>query len=212
MRLLAICALALAFGYIGSMPLAGPVAIMALSRAARKRFGEALRVGLGAAIAEGLYAGVAFFGYTSLLGRRPEVVPISRGATALILGALGLHFAFWRRKEAKDRRENKAGTALLGFSVSAANPTLFLTWSTAVALLYSKGLEQPPALYAIPFGVSAACGVGGWFFSLTLLLRRYGARLSEAAFTWTVRAMGVLLVVLGAWSGVDLVRWLDHRR
>ena len=55
MRLLAICALALVFGYIGSMPLAGPVAIMALSRAARRKFGEALRVGLGAAVAEGLY-------------------------------------------------------------------------------------------------------------------------------------------------------------
>jgi threonine/homoserine/homoserine lactone efflux protein len=212
MRLLAICALALVFGYIGSMPLAGPVAIMALSRAARRKFGEALRVGLGAAVAEGLYAGVAFFGYTSLLSRRAEVIPISRGATAFVLGALGIHFAFWRRKETKDKRENKVGTALLGFSVSAANPTLFLTWSTAVALLYSKGLVEPPALYSNPFGVSEACGVAGWFFSLTVLLRRYGAHLPEAAFTWTVRAMGMLLVGLGAWSGADLVRWLQHHR
>jgi len=211
MGLLAICAVALAFGYVGSMPLAGPVAVMVVSRAARKRFGEALRVGLGAAVAEGVYAGIAFFGYTSLLAQRAMVVPISRGATAVVLGALGVHFVFWRRQEARDVRENKVGTALLGFSISAANPTLFLTWGTAVALLYSKGLDRPPAAYAIPFGLAVASGVAGWFFSFVALLRRHRERLPEAAFTWTVRGMGVLLVVLGAWSGVGLVRWLQHR-
>jgi threonine/homoserine/homoserine lactone efflux protein len=211
MPLLAICAIALTFGFVGSMPLAGPVAVMVVSRAANKKFGEALRVGLGAAVAEGVYAGIAFFGYTSLLAHHAVVVPISRGATAIVLGALGVHFVFWRRKEEKDERENKVGTALLGFSVSAANPTLFLTWSTAVALLYSKGLHRPPAAYAIPFGLSAAGGVAGWFFSLVVLLRTYERRLPQAAFTWAVRGMGVLLVALGAWSGVDLVRWLQHR-
>ncbi len=210
MTILVICAVAIAMGYIGSMPLAGPVAVMAVSRAARGKYGEALRVGLGAAVAEGLYAGVAFFGYTSLLARHPAVVPISRGATAVVLSALGVYFIVWRPKEKKDERENNIGTALLGFSISAANPTLFLTWSAAVAFLYSKGLSRPPALYAIPFGLSAAGGVGGWFFSLTLLLRKYGSRLPEAAFTWTVRSMGVLLLGLGAWSGVDLVRWFEH--
>jgi threonine/homoserine/homoserine lactone efflux protein len=210
MTLLAICAVAIAIGYIGSMPLAGPVAIMAVSRAAHKKYGEALRVGLGAAVAEGLYAGAAFFGYTSLLARHAAVVPISRGATAVVLSALGVHFVVWRPKEKRDKRENKMGTALLGFSISAANPTLFLTWSAAVALLYSKGLSRPPAAFAIPFGLSATCGVAGWFLSLAFLLRKYGDRLPEGAFTWTVRSMGVLLVGLGAWSGVDLVRWFEH--
>jgi threonine/homoserine/homoserine lactone efflux protein len=210
MILLAICAVAIAMGYIGSMPLAGPVAVMTVSRAARRRYGEALRVGLGAAVAEGLYAGVAFFGYTSLLARHAAVVPISRGATALVLCALGVHFMVWRLREKKDDRENKMGTALLGFSISAANPTLFLTWSAAVAFLYSKGLTRPSPAYAIPFGLSAASGVAGWFFSLTLLLRKYGERLPQAAFTWTVRSMGVALVGLGVWSGVDLVRWFEH--
>jgi threonine/homoserine/homoserine lactone efflux protein len=210
MTVVVICVVAIAMGYIGSMPLAGPVAVMTLSRAASGKYGEALRVGLGAAVAEGLYAGVAFFGYTSLLAAHPAVVPISRGATAVVLSALGVYFMVWRPREKKDERENKIGTAFLGFSISAANPTLFLTWSAAVALLYSKGLSRPPAAYAIPFGLSAAGGVGGWFFSLTLLLRKYGARLPEAAFTWTVRSMGGLLVGLGAWSGVDLVRWFEH--
>jgi threonine/homoserine/homoserine lactone efflux protein len=211
MSLAVVCVIAATFGFIGSMPLAGPVAIMTVSRAARKKFGEALRVGLGAAVAEGIYAGGAFFGYTSLLARRAGVVPVSRAATALILGAMGAHFTSWRRKESKDKRENKVGTTLLGFTVSAANPTLFLTWSTAVAFLYSKGLSRPSAAYAIPFGICAGAGVAGWFCSLVVLLRRYGNRLPASTFTWVVRGMGVLLLGLAAWSGVDLVRWFRHR-
>jgi len=210
MTLLAVCAIALAFGYVGSMPLAGPIAVMAVSRAASKRLGEALRVGLGAAVAEGVYAGVAFFGYTSLLAHRAGVVPFSRAATAIVLVALGGYFAVWRPRENPDRRENKVGTALLGFSISAANPTLLLTWSAAVALLYSKGLGRPPAAYAVPFGLSAAFGVAGWFASLVFLLRRYGGRFRDGVLTRVVRGMGALLVGLGLWAGVDLVRWLVH--
>lgn len=211
MTLAVICVVAAVFGYVGSMPLAGPLAVMTVSRAARKQFGEALRVGFGAALAEGIYAGGAFFGYASLLGRRGVVVPISRAASAIVLGAMGVHFMFWRPTETKDERESKVGTALLGFTVSAANPTLFLTWSTAVALLYSHGLRQPSPAFAIPFGICAASGVAGWFATLVVLLRRFGDRLPQEAFTRVVRGMGVLLVGIAAWSAADLVRWLQHQ-
>jgi threonine/homoserine/homoserine lactone efflux protein len=206
-----ICMIALALGYCGSVPLAGPVSVMVVSRAARKRFGEALRVGLGAAVAEGVYAGIAFFGITSLLARDTAIAPISRGASAVVAFALGIHFVRWRPKGGKDKRESKVGTALLGFSVSAANPTLFVTWTTVAALLYSKGPKRPPPAFAIPFGLCVAVGVGAWFFSLVALLRAYEKRLPERALTWAVRSMGVFLVALGVWSGFDFVRWLQHR-
>ena len=61
MRLLAICLVALIFGFMGSIPLAGPIAIMAVARASRGKYSEAMRIGLGAAAAEGIYAGLAFW-------------------------------------------------------------------------------------------------------------------------------------------------------
>src|SRR6185312_8306918 len=102
MRLLAVCAVALVFGFVGSMPLAGPISVMVVARAARKQFGEALHVGLGAAGAEAIYAGIAFFGFTTILARHPVVVPISHGVTAVVLLALGARFAFWKLKEKKE--------------------------------------------------------------------------------------------------------------
>ncbi len=201
--------MAMAFGFVGSMPLAGPIAILAVSRATQKKYGEGLRIGLGAAAAEGLYAGIAFWCYTKLLARQAIVVPISHGATALVLVAVGIRFVVWKPTEGTTEPENKAGTALLGFSISAINPTLLLTWSAAVAFLYSKGLKDPPALYAIPFGLSAAAGIGGWFGVLTALLGRFGGKLPTGALMWTVRGMGLVLVGLGLWSGVQLVKFLE---
>jgi threonine/homoserine/homoserine lactone efflux protein len=203
------CLVALVFGYVGSMPLAGPIAVMELSRGARGHFSEALRLGLGAALAEAVYAGVAFWGYTTLLARHPLLLPLSHGITAVVLVGLGLRFAFWKPAARRDRRERKAGTVLLGFTVSAANPTLLVTWGAAVAFLYSKGFGRMPAVAAsVPFGVCAGLGVAGWSATLVAIFRKYRGILPRAAITWVVRTLGIALVGLGGWSGVQLAEWL----
>jgi threonine/homoserine/homoserine lactone efflux protein len=204
---IAICAIALAFGFFGSMPLAGPVSVVVVSRAARREYRPAILLALGAAAAEGIYAGVAFWGFTSLLARHPLVVPISHAAAALILLGLGARFAMWEPRKGK-QKEDRAGTILVGFSMSAFNPTLLLTWGAAVVFLYSKGLGHASRLASIPFGVSAAAGVAGWFVLLVVILRNLEGKLPQRVFTWTIRVLGVVLVGLGVWSGVQLVQWL----
>jgi threonine/homoserine/homoserine lactone efflux protein len=208
MRIVAACIVAFLFGFVGSIPLAGPIAVLMLSRAAQRRFGEAFRVGLGAAIAEGTYAGIAFWGFNTFLANNRLVEPVSHAAATLVLSGLGVAFMFWKPREKKDRRENTAGTVLLGFSVSALNPTLIITWSAAVAFLYSKGLGELPPLAAAPFGASAAVGIAGEIACLIALLRRYHGRVPERVMTWVIRAMGVFLLALGVWSGVQFWRWV----
>ncbi len=217
MGVLGMCVVALAFAFVGSMPLAGPIAVLTLSRAATRRFDEALRIGLGAAVAEAVYAGVAFWGFATFLARRPLLVPISQGATGVLLIALGTSFLWWRPTKRADPRENKAGTALLGFSISALNPTLLLTWTAAVAFLYARGAQRHSAIFAIPFGLSAGAGVAAWFGCLVKLLRTFGTKLPLAAFRWVIRTMGVALVAIGIALTVKLVRWIaapaaDHER
>jgi threonine/homoserine/homoserine lactone efflux protein len=210
MRLLAVCVMALLFGFVGSMPLAGPIAILVLSRATQGRFGEALRIGLGAAVAEGLYAGLAFWGFTTFLARHAIVVPISHGVTAVVLLALGVRFMFWSADAGQGKPRSGAGTLFFGLSMSAINPTLLLTWSAGVAFLSSYGLRASP-IYAVPFGLSAAAGIAAWFSVLVAQLRRYQGKVPEKALTWTVRALGLGLAALGVISGVRLVRWLARQ-
>lgn len=207
---LAACLIAVAFGYLGSMPLTGPIAVIEISRAARGHYSEALRIGIGAAIAEAMYAGVAFWGYTTVLARHPLLLPVSHVVTAVVLAVLGIRFSVWKPAKQGDERERKAGTVLLGFTVSAVNPTLLVTWGAAVAFLYSKGLSRMPAFAAVPFGVCAGAGVAGWCATLVAILRKYEGKLPRRALTWTVRLLGVALVGLAFWSGVQLASWL-HR-
>jgi threonine/homoserine/homoserine lactone efflux protein len=209
---LAICLIAFAVGFIGSMPLAGPIAVMVVSRAARGQYRDAYRIGLGAAIAEGAYAAIAFWGFATFLSHHPFVVPLSRGVTAVVLIALGVRFVLWKPKDKKDARENKTGSALAGFSVSALNPTLLVTWSTAVAFLYSKGMPETSGFYALPFGACAGAGVAIWFLVVVRTLRKYEGRLPSLLLTAIVRSLGVVLVGLGVWSGVQLVTWVWRDR
>jgi threonine/homoserine/homoserine lactone efflux protein len=213
MQIALACVVAFTFGFVGSIPLAGPIAILMLSRAAQRRFGEALRVGIGAALAEGTYSGIAFWGFNTFLARGERVEPISHAAAAIVLTGLGVAFMFWKPQAKKDRRENAAGTVLLGFSVSALNPTLIITWSAAVAFLYSKGLGRGlPQVAAIPFGVSAAVGISSEIACLIAVLQRYHGKVPERVMTWIIRAMGLLLVGLGLWSGVQFWRWMAEPR
>jgi threonine/homoserine/homoserine lactone efflux protein len=208
MRILLVSLVALAFGFFGSMPLAGPIAVLTVSRAARGRFDEALRIAAGAAVAEGIYAGVAFWGFTTFLARNALIVPISHGATAVVLTALGARFVFWRMNAAEDAHESRAGTLLLGFSVSLLNPTLLLTWSAAVAFVYSRHLAPASALAALPFGACAAAGIAGWFACLVALMRKYRGKIPGNVLTYGVRGMGVALIGLGIAAGVALVHWI----
>jgi threonine/homoserine/homoserine lactone efflux protein len=205
---LAICAIALAFGFFGSMPLLGPISVLVVSRVANGEFDDARRVGMGAALAEGIYAAIAFWGFATFLARHPIVVPLSHGATALLLVALGVRFILFREEKRRHPSSRRTGGTLLGFSISALNPTLIVTWSAAVAFLYSKGLGGLSAAYAVPFGACAGAGVGTWFVLLVNVLRKYEARLARKALATIVRGLGVVLLTLGVWSGVQLVEWL----
>ena len=198
--------IAFGFGFIGSMPLTGPVSVMVFSASIQKQYGTALRIGLGASLAEALYAAVAFWGFTRFLARHPLVLPISRVSSAVILLALGVYFARWKPADkAKPGRERRLRGLMLGFSVSLLNPTLLATWSAAVAFVYARQWMAFSELAALPFGAAAGAGVAGWQVALVGLLRRYEDRFPRRTLTGVVRVMGVLLILLALWAGVEFV-------
>ncbi|QRN96800.1 LysE family transporter [Archangium violaceum] len=205
--------MAFAFGFIGSMPLTGPIAVMVFSLGVRKRYGVAVRVGLGAAAAEALYATVAFWGFTTFLADRPIILPISHGVSTLVLAVLGVYFLRWRpeaeEEEPSGRRAWHVTGFLLGFTLSALNPTLLATWSAAVAFLYSRQLLTFSEVLALPFGAAAGAGVACWELLFVWLLRRYENQLPRSALTWVVRGMGLLLIAAAFLAGRDLVRELS---
>ncbi|MFO0548088.1 MAG: LysE family transporter [Polyangiaceae bacterium] len=198
------------FGFFGSVPVAGPIAALVLKRGLTGRFQSAALVGAGGAIAEAIYAFLAFWGFASYLARYPVIEPISRGVAAAILIGLGISFARYRgAREAKEKQgtDSPFKSAALGFTITALNPTLIATWTAATSTLYSTNLVRFDPEAALPFSGGAMVGIGGWFVLLVGLLRRYRGRFDQKKLDLVVRVIGGLIVVLGVWFAWRFVRY-----
>ena len=190
----------LACGFIGSIPIAGPAAVLVVQRSLDGHARAALFCGVGTAIAEAGYAVLAFLGMTAALAEFPWLLPASRVLGAVILVALGLYFALARRKhpegQAPPQRRGRDGF-VVGLAVTALNPTLLATWSAVVTVLHSAGFLRIEPLDAFPFGLGVGAGVAGWFAVLVELIRLLRGKLQESTLDTVVRVIGWVLVAAG---------------
>ncbi len=187
--------------FVGSMPIAGPIAVVVVSKGLENKPREGACIAAGASVAESAYAFMAFWGLTSVLQRFPVVLRASRIFGCVILVALGLYFVFRKRKEAAPLRDQteRAGykSVLFGLSVTAANPTLIVTWTAAVSAAHATGILRTRALDAFPFAGGVALGIVGWFVLLLWLLSRFRSKVNPSTIDRVIRGMGIFLIVLG---------------
>lgn len=209
MPVVVVSLVALFLGFFGSVPLAGPVSVMVVSRAAMGRFREALKLAFGASAAESIYAAVAFWGFATLLADHPRAVPFAHGITAVTLLVVGAYFVRWSPKEepVDDEKPRAArGAFVLGFTASVFNPTLLLTWGAVTTAIYARQIVPLSSHMAIPFGLAAGAGVALWNVVLVALLERFHSRIPTHIIRWVVRGMGVMLIAIAVWSAFDLLR------
>jgi threonine/homoserine/homoserine lactone efflux protein len=191
----------LAFGFFGSMPVAGPTAVVLVSKGLDNKVGAGIYIAAGAAAAESVYAFMAFWGLTAVLSRFPVLLPASRLVGAALLAGLGLYFILRKSKEpgAPSSEPPRVGyhNLLFGFSLTAVNPTLLVTWTAAVGAAHSMGVLRVKAFDAFPFAVGAAVGIVGWFALFLWLLSHFRSRVQPSTIDRLIRWMGALLIVAG---------------
>jgi threonine/homoserine/homoserine lactone efflux protein len=199
--MLAAALLGFCFGYIGSMPVAGPIAVLVFGRGLEDRARNGLFLASGAAIAESVYAYLAFWGFSAFLTRYPWIEPTSRVAAAVLLTGLGVHLYRRRPKpegaSVPQKNNGNKRSLFLGFTITALNPTLIATWTAAVTTVYSLDIVSFEASEALPFSFGAFSGIVGWFATLLYLMNRFKARFSRASIDRLVHVMGILLIGLG---------------
>ncbi len=199
----------LLLGFLGSMPIAGPTAAVVISKGLDNEGHAGLCVGVGSAIAEAIYAFVAFWGLAALLSRLPHLVAVSRLVACSILAALGVYFVTRRRRSASPALASRPPTsprsALLGFTMTAVNPTLLLSWSAAIGIAHSTGLLRVDASNAFPFAVGVGVGIASWYALLGWLLARFRKRVTPVVLRRVTCGMGVFLILLGVGFGVRVL-------
>lgn len=196
--------------FVGSMPVAGPIAVIMVGKGLEGQRRPGLYIAIGAAVCEAGYACLAFLGLTAAFGRFPLLVPISRVLGCVILIALGVYFLVRSPKaRAADAppssKQPRYGHLALGFSITLFNPTLIITWTAAVTAAQSTGLLRVHAYDAFPFAGGVAVGIVTWFSVLLWLLQRFQKKLSNERLGSIIKGMGVLLVVCGLGFGLRTV-------
>jgi len=143
------------FGFVGSMPVAGPIAVLLVIRSLNERFRSATLIGIGSVFPESAYAMLAFWGFATLLAEHAWMVPVSHAVAAAILLGLGLSLVRRRWEPPVDAGEKRpgAGSFTLGFLVSALNPTVLVAWTGATTTLFSTELVAFRPALALPFGL-----------------------------------------------------------
>lgn len=202
-----------ACGFLGSIPVAGPIGILIFGRALEDRARSAVYLALGSALAESVYAYLAFWGFGELLASYKWIEPISRGLGAVLLTGLGLRLALKRNGsgEPQLRPNPKVGNKrsfLLGLTITALNPTLVATWGAAVTFIHSFDVITFDSREALPFSIGVCVGIVSWFVLLLLGLGRHRGRFPRTTLDRTIRVMGVLLTALGLFFAYRFVAYL----
>ena len=201
--------------FIGSIPIAGPIAVAVLSMALDHRSRSALFIATGAAFAEAIYAFLAFWGFSAALERFPSLLPATHLFGCGLLIALGIYLAVRRpasKATAQSKEQSRAlgpRTLLLGFSLTLVNPTLIVTWTAAVSAVHSSDLLRLDARDAFPFALGVCGGIIAWFSVMLALIAKFRERFAPGRRNTVVRATGIGLATLGA---VFVVRTLTHWR
>jgi threonine/homoserine/homoserine lactone efflux protein len=212
--MLTVLSIGFALGYVGSMPVAGPIAALVFWRGLEDRGRNALCLALGAAIAESFYAYAAFWGFSAVLVRYAWIERAAHLCAALVFIALGAHF-YQKRQTLVPARPQDASPPqargdkrnfLLGFVITALNPTLIATWTFAVTTLYSFNVARFEPSNALPFSLGALVGIVAWFATLLRLMARFRPQIERLNVQRVLNVMGIVMMVSGLVLGLSASR------
>lgn len=189
-------------GYVGSIPAAGPLAILIVTAALERDRPRAVRLAVGGALAEGIWALVALLGVERLLASAPWALLAVQAIGAVVLVLLGASMA--RARPATARTGDSPAHAVVGFVFVATNPGFLVVWAGFASMLASFGRVG----HAVPTALGAVLGIVLWFLTLFAIVERARGRFSEGALSRVTRALGVVVIGFGVLVALRLWRSL----
>ncbi len=195
-----------ALGFFGSVPAAGPVAILVMARALAGRVRWATGAGIGAGVAEVGYAFIAYVSYQTFLADHPVVASVARVLTVFILLAVGV--LLWRATPPTSEdagEESSRGGFMTGFLISAVNPTLIITFTAVLSMLAGTDLFDLSTPHAAPFALGVGAGTAIWFAIAAHWIGRRRAGFSPLTIVRLYRGLALIALGLAAVAAWDLV-------
>ena len=187
-------------GLLASIPL-GPIGVLCIQRTLSKNHKSGFVSGLGAATADTIYATIAFFSLTVVMGFIEEnmtLVKVIGGLCVVIVGV-----KIFLSNPVVQIRRNRAGKTNLWqdylsvFLLTLTNPAFILIF---IALFASFGLSHDTIDELNGGFMIAGVFSGGalWWFVLTFLVSLFRKKFRPRHLLWMNRIAGAAIVMLGA--------------
>lgn len=192
-------------GFIVSVPV-GPVNLTVINQALRKGFLPAFLCGLGAIVAETLYATLMLAGHSTILDH-PTVKWAMRIVALVVIVVLGVRSLLIKTEkieasvataERVDERWHHPRAVVLGFILTISNVFLILLWASLGAALFAHEWVEPSRASRGACLAGVFTGGLAWFFLLAFFVSRAHRRVKPKVMTLLVRACGAVFLVFAA--------------
>jgi threonine/homoserine/homoserine lactone efflux protein len=191
-----------AIGAVTGVPI-GPVNVAVIDAAFRHTMRRAVAVGLGGAVADGLYASAGILGVGPWLVANPSVPPVLYGISGLVLIVYGVLTARTQPVAAAPADVPQGGPTrnelwsgfTVGLLLIVLNPAAIVTWVLIVGSFLGD-VDRGAGIGAV---LGIFVGSFGWFMLVAFLTHR-GKHLMGDKAVWIPRVVGVALVLYGIYS------------
>jgi len=217
-------------GILITVPL-GPTSLYVAHRTLEGETRKGILVAVGAVIVDVFYCLIITMGLISLI--HPYLQnPVVQGFFSVFLVGYGLKMIFFRNRSSADDEDEEAedekieeaaeqqvsrfrlskehyGGALIGISMTLANPTLFFSWVAVLSFVTAHGMLIDSTFHKLLF--SAAVGLGSmlWFLALVLFVRSRRHIISENFIHRASFITALVIIGFGVYFTVVILQQLN---
>jgi threonine/homoserine/homoserine lactone efflux protein len=204
-------------GFLLSIPV-GPINLTIMNEGARRGFGWAALIGLGAVVMEVIYCAIAFTGFSSFFGNRFIKSGMELFSFAFML-YLGVKFiraktipAHGRIEERLEERLHPHSAFMTGFVRTMGNPGVLLFWIILATNFMSREWVKPDVNGKAACIAGVAVGTGVWFFGLSWAVSLGHKKFSEKGLLRMEHFSGICLLGLGIAHGLHIAWQMANRK
>ena len=194
-------------GFLAGLMIAvpiGPINVFCVRQTLAGGWKSGIRTGLGAAMIDILYGGIAAFSITTVIQALGQMQLRIRMVGGLLLLLMGISFFFKRPPRldtATNDQEIHSGFAP-ALLMNLVNPAVVFSYMAVLAML---GLRDPMQWESTVFVICGIfCGSMGWWITLSILISRLRRRIPRSGIRCMNRiaglgagGFGIVLIILG---------------
>lgn len=192
-------------GFVIAAPV-GPIGIMCIHRTICQGKLAGYVSGLGAALADTFFGGIAAFGFGFIVGPLMEHNNWLRFVGGVVLCLIGLRPMFTRKLPPPATRDRKGlfGDFASAFLVTLTNPITVISFAAIYAAMNIPHLADH-LRWGVALTVGVFVGAAVWWLLLTVVAGTLHGRVAERGVLWINRVSGAVILAFGVLLLVSLL-------